>query len=465
MPGVTMFPRHIRPMRRALSRFPLLALICFLFGCSSFAGSSATLLLEEPYGKLGFFTATGHAAVYLSGVCAQTPVVLRPCEPGETGVVISRYDGMGGYDWVAIPLIPYLYAVEHPEDVPLFADAKMVAFLRDRYRRKYLEAIVPDANNGETPGGNWYELVGSSYDRTIYGFEIETTPEQDEALIRRLNSSPNQSHFRTVSHNCADFAKDIINFYYPKALHRSIVADIGIATPKQMAKMLVKFNRRHPEIGYSRFLIAQVPGSMPRSSVARGVVESFFKSKIYIVPSAVASPIFAGCVFAVYEGTGGSRFDPSRDAMVLEPDGSVHPRLARNDLRAYQHQLKSLLAETHPVTSGQSVDKAWSKVQAQARMDVDNQGRPILQIESNGHLVHLGASADNVLNGGAPTELTREFIEARLQSELRRGSARDLSGIEVARDWKLLEQTASEPDTSLTAHSTLHSEVLAGNRP
>ena len=43
---------------------------------SAFARSSATLLLEEPYGKLGFFTATGHAAVYLSGVCAESPLVL-----------------------------------------------------------------------------------------------------------------------------------------------------------------------------------------------------------------------------------------------------------------------------------------------------------------------------------------------------------------------------------------------------
>src|SRR5258708_39683237 len=99
--------------------------------------SSATLLLEEPYGKLGFFTATGHAAVYLSGVCAETPLVLRPCAPGELGAVISRYDGIGDYDWVAIPLISYLYAVEKPDDIPLFVDQKMVNFLRDQYRRSH----------------------------------------------------------------------------------------------------------------------------------------------------------------------------------------------------------------------------------------------------------------------------------------------------------------------------------------
>src|ERR1700751_2388638 len=64
------------------------------------AGASATLFIEEPYGKLGFFAATGHAAVYLSGVCAQTPLILRRCAPGESGVVLSRYDGVRGYDWL-----------------------------------------------------------------------------------------------------------------------------------------------------------------------------------------------------------------------------------------------------------------------------------------------------------------------------------------------------------------------------
>src|ERR1700687_5059134 len=148
----------------------LLSVAVLVLSCASFAGASATLLLEEPYGKLGFFTATGHAAVYLSGVCADTPLVLRRCASGETGIVLARYNGVAGYDWIATPLIPYLYAVERPQDVPLFADAKMVSFLRDRYRRKYLEDIAADGKNGETPGGNWYELIGTSYDRAVYGF-------------------------------------------------------------------------------------------------------------------------------------------------------------------------------------------------------------------------------------------------------------------------------------------------------
>jgi hypothetical protein len=432
--------------------------------CASFASASATLLLEEPYGKLGFFTATGHAAVYLSGVCAESPVILRPCAPGETGVVISRYDDINGYDWVAIPLVPYLYAVDRPEDIPLFADAKMVALLRDRYRRKYLEYIVPDDKGGAAPGGNWYELIGSSYDRTIYGFEIATTPEQDLALIRKLNADPNESHFRTVSHNCADFAKSIINFYYPKSLHRSIVADVGITTPKQMAKMLVKFNQRHPEVEFQRLVIAQVPGGMPRSSPVHGVVESFLKSKKYIVPSAIVSPVFAGCVVAVYVGTGAGRFEPDRDALVLAPGGNPEKPMGREDRLSYQHELRDLLAAAYPVSSGQSVDRAWSKLQSKAKTVFDDNDRPVLQMQLDGRIVRIGASAENVLNGSAPPELARQLLEARLQSELRGRSARAVSEDEVERDWKLLQQTMPESESHLTARST-RSDSVAGNRP
>ena len=443
-----------KPMRRSIVTIAGLVAIC-----ASFAHASATLLLEEPYGKLGFFTATGHAAVYLSGVCADDPVTLRPCAPGETGAVISRYNGVSGYDWVAIPLLPYLYAVDRPEDIPLFADAKMVAVLRDRYRRAYLESVVPDGKNGDTPGGNWYELIGSSYDRTIYGFEIETTPEQDAALLRKLNSSSNRSHFHTVSNNCADFAKNIINFYYPKTLHRSVVADIGITTPKQMAKMLTKFNRRHPEVQYSRLVIAQVPGSMPRSSTVHGVVESFFKSKKYIVPSAVVSPIFAGCVFAVYVGTGAGHFEPARDALVFDPANNPERPIGREDRRAYQHELQHLLADGAS-PSAQNVDRAWSRLQSRAKTKFDDQGRPILQMQLDGRIVRVGESPENVLSEGAPQQITRQMLAARLQLELRK-SAPAISEEEVERDWKLLQQTIT-PNDSLSARSQ-RSDTSRGN--
>lgn len=452
------FSRHIQLMRRVLG-----TLVVAVSLTSVFAHASATFLLEEPYGKLGFFTATGHAAIYLSGVCTETPVRLRPCAPGETGVVLSRYDGVGGYDWVAIPLIPYLYAVERPQDVPLFSDAKLTLFLRDRYRRKYLETVAPDVKNGETPGGNWYELVGSSYDRTIYGFEIETTPEQDLALIRKLNSSPNESHFHLVSRNCADFAKDVLNFYFPKSLHRSLVADIGVTTPKQMAKMLTKYAARHPELQFSRIVIAQVPGTMPRSTAVHGVVESFFKAKKYIVPSVIVSPIFAGCVAAVYVGTGAGHFEPGRDAMVYVVGGDPEPPLDREDLRAYRQQLKHLLAGAYPDQSNGNVERRWGKLQSRANISVDAGGQPILQMQAGENRVEVGISADNLFSGDASPQLVRQLLEARLQAELNRRSSHGISETEVVRDWARLQKTISGNEIPVATRTAQRSDPLRGN--
>ncbi len=143
-----------------LRLFHLGILLFLLIAFTPKAHADITVLLEEPYSYDGALAGTGHTAVYLTRVCAASPVVLRRCRAGEHGVVISRYDRIGGYDWIAIPLIPYLYAVEDPEDVPLYADNRLVAFLRDQYRRSHLEELAPDRPTGEAPKGEWVQLVG-----------------------------------------------------------------------------------------------------------------------------------------------------------------------------------------------------------------------------------------------------------------------------------------------------------------
>ena len=413
------------------------------------AGASATLFVEEPYGKLGFFTATGHAAVYLSGVCAQTPLILRRCAPGESGIVLSRYDGVAGYDWLAIPLVPYLYAVERPEDVPLFVDARMVAFLRDRYRRKYLKNIIPDLPNGETPGGNWYELVGSSYDRTTYGFEIATTLEQDEALIQKLNSSPNRSHFHIVTRNCADFVKEIIDFYQPKALHRSYVADVGISTPKQMGKTLVAFEKRHPGLEISRFIIPQVPGNRPRSKTVHRVMGSFLTSKKYIIPTGVASPIFAGSVAAVFIASGGGRFNLASHDTIFALGYEPELPLTAEESRADREELKDLLARAHLKRSARNNRKAWDHVQSEAEYKFDRHGRPVLETDVAAGSARVGITVKNVLAIDAPPQLIQTLLVARLQAELQKSSVRKVSGAQIDRDLRLLRQ-AMEEDGALS---------------
>jgi hypothetical protein len=417
--------------------------ICTLFVFVSLLGVSranaaAALLLEEPYGKLGAFMAQGHAAIYLSRVCAETPLVLRRCRDGESGVVISRYNGIAGYDWVAIPLIPYLYAVEKTDNVPLFANPKLAAFLRNQYRRKYLEEIAPDGIDGETPDGNWYELVGTSYDRTVYSYEIETSPEQDNALIRKLNSRPNESHFKTVSHNCADFAREIIDFYYPKAVRRSFIADAGMTTPKQVAKALVKFNTRHTDLESSAFVIPQVPGTIQRSTKVRGVAESLLKTKKYVIPLGILQPYVVGGIALAYVSNG--RFDPARNAMIMDSRRELQPRLASSERKALMSQLDELSASANSDGKPWRNDKVWRRLQADAEPELDRSGAPILQVRMGDQVVSIGVSRKNVLSTCGSPELSQELLEARLREELRRSAASKTSASDVISDWKLLQK-------------------------
>jgi len=307
-PGIPAF----RKMRVAC------ALLVLLLAMSVGARASVALLMEEPFGRFGAFNPTGHAAVYLNHVCAASPTELRTCQPGEFGVVVSRYHKIHGYDWIAIPLIPYLYAVDDADNVPASVDPAQVFALRDAYRRAHMLDLAPDDKKGRAPKGEWNQLVGSSYDRTIHGFQVTSTPEEDDRFIAIFNDRHNVGHFNLFFHNCADFSRVVLNIYLPNAIHRNFIADIGLTTPKQVARSLVKYGKNHPEIEMSAFLIPQVAGSMPRSHAVHGVAESLVKSKKYILPMAVLTPAVAGGAVVAYLARG--RMALPKDAVIFNVD-------------------------------------------------------------------------------------------------------------------------------------------------
>jgi hypothetical protein len=307
----------------------LLSLLMVLLSLAAQARGDSVLLLEEPYGHFGSWNPTGHAAVYLTQVCAASPTKLRRCEPGEAGVVISRYHRVAGFDWIAVPLIAYLYAVETVQEIPESANAESVAQLRDLYRREHLLALAPDDTNGNAPKGDWYQLVGSAYDRTLYGFRISTTTEQDDAFIDAYNNRDNKTRYSLLRSNCADFTREVLNFYAPHSIHRSLVADLGITTPKQVAKSLAAYSKRHPELSPSIFRIPQVPGDIRRSKPANGVVEGLLKTKKYMLPLAVLHPVITAGLAATYFMQG--RFNPHRDAAPFDIAREIQPAPADDD--------------------------------------------------------------------------------------------------------------------------------------
>jgi hypothetical protein len=446
--------------------------VLFCFCSMRYARASATLLLEEPYSYDGAFAGTGHVAVYLNHVCASSPIVLRLCDQGESGVVLSRYDGISGYDWIAIPLVPYLYAVEQPDAVPLFADAKLVAFLRDQYRRAHLESFAPDRADGGTPQGNWYELIGASYDRTIYGFEIETTPEQDALLIRKLNSQPNQQRYNFIKRNCADFVREVVDFYYPHALHRSVIGDLGVTTPKQIAKMMVKYGHHHPGLTSSDFLLPQVPGTIPRSKPIHGVLESVMAAKKYMLPLVVLHPYIGGGLLVEYFGH--KRFDPAHGDLILDSRHQLDSPMTREQRVAYQSRLDEMMeGDSDSLSQGARIEKtkdegkktdaslieatnasgkneaasnkkkeekSWERLQASAQPGFDASGKPVLRIGDGDDAMEVGLTRNNILSVTGSPDLAAKLLEARLHQELRASTARKVAPGDVDMDFKLLQK-------------------------
>jgi len=302
--------RHGRP--RGLGKV-LGGACCLLLLCAS-AQASVAVLLEQPYGRLGIFNGAGHSAIYLDHVCAASPTELRPCREGELGVVISRYDGIGHYDWLAMPLMAYLYAVDSADEIPATMDRATEVAMRDAYRREHLEDVAPDTADGGAPDGNWYELAGAAYDRAIYGFSVKSTAEQDAALIARFNDRKNVERYNGFFVNCADFSRATINSFYPHAVRRNFIADLGITSPKEVARGLAHYSAKHPEAGLQVFLIPQVKGDLPRSHSAQGVTEGILKK--YGVPLVVLSPVTTAVVFVAYVGQG--RFAMPKDATVID---------------------------------------------------------------------------------------------------------------------------------------------------
>ena len=295
-----------------------LMILALVAGASRHAHAQAAVLMEEPYGFFGVLNPTGHIAIYFAHICAETPVKLRPCEPGEQGTVIARYSGIAGYDWVAMPLLPYLYSVEEISDVPVRVDKNMVRRLRNRYHEDHLGYLGQGVFEGSIVRGGWTQLVGAAFERRIYAFRFATTQEQDEAVIHRLNTRANRSEFNLIYNNCADFARDVLNVYFPRTFRRNFFPDAGMTTPKQITYKLTRYGKEHPEIHLSVFQIPQVPGYRRMSRSNKSVSASLMTTG-YVVPIFFLNPYVGGAIFLDYLTRG--RFPSVPEIVqVLSPD-------------------------------------------------------------------------------------------------------------------------------------------------
>jgi hypothetical protein len=304
----------------AVRSFPvqcLLSLFLFLSGIT--ARADVVLLLEDPINFLGHVSSTGHAALLVDDLCSDDHLHMRLCRPREDGSVISRYKGINGYDWLAMPPGPYLFAVDSPDEVPATASIEEVAHLRAQYRANHPGAFAssnfepgsfepgsfepgsfePGNFEKDPPEYGWVQLLGAAYRRRMICIRVHTTREQDLRLMNWLNRRSNRTQFNFFFSNCADFTRQMLNVLFPGSIHRNLFFDLGMTTPKQLQSSLHHYAKRHPELEFAVYELPQIPGNIPRSGHLYGVTESFAKSKPYLLPVAVLDPIGIGSVAAL----------------------------------------------------------------------------------------------------------------------------------------------------------------------
>ena len=287
------------------------------------AKASIGLLVGEPFGAFGTMMPQGHAGVWMDHLCADTPTAVRPCAPGELGVVVSRFHDLRqtGLDWLAMPASVFLYGVDDLAEAPIFVTPALRDRMRERYRSAHLAMEVPDraGRHGEPrpPAyGDWDEAIGATFDRRLFLYVFDTTSAQDAAVARQLNEGPNRRRYTLTRANCADFALDLLSIPLPGVLHRNRVADFDMTTPKHLARLLDNYGAAHPELHPRVFEIPQLPGSVRRSRPIRGAAESLLTTKRYLVTLLAIQPEVPLLALLAYERRG--RWVVGRDAVTLQ---------------------------------------------------------------------------------------------------------------------------------------------------
>jgi hypothetical protein len=199
-------------------------------------------------------------------------------------------------------------------------------------------------------------------------------------------------------------------------------------------------------------------------------------AKKYMLPLVVLNPYIGGGVLAEYFGH--RRFDPARNALVLDSRRQLDAPMTRNERLRYQSRMDELSLTTSvidPLNEGKTErktegkikeGKVWERLQASAQPGLDASGQPVLQMRVGDDLAQVGVSRANILRVPESSELAARLVEARLRQELRPATARKTSSSDVEKDLALLQQLLSLPprEVAVTPSSTNGSRAPARAR-
>lgn len=414
------------------------------------------------------FTHAGHALVYLSGVCADTPVRARLCRAGESGSVVTRYPQFheaSPYGWNIVPLDLYLEGTVQPGNRLLYGSQNVKDALGIKARDGFMKPVCAGACP-LIPHSYWRDMVAATINRDIFVFTVKTTPAEDEALVRWLNAHENFDDYNGMTNNCAEFVRAMVNAVFPHSVRRDVINDIGMMTPKAAVHSFTRWAEKQPDSGFSILHFPQKPGSIPRSGVASSGTETAIHVKKYLIPAAmIGDHEVAGSFFVAYLLTG--RFNLYKEYVRHSSPKLTELRRLRKEteeepkLRQVKAEIVALEAET---TGGEAEWTSYRRRFEAMRETVgtesiDRFGRQLdlgtvsvdadedAWIVPRGDTRRVGLGSRNVLAEGSDPELALELMMWRVGSSLKAKPRMRPDAKEFREDWSLLERAYSRAHT------------------
>jgi hypothetical protein len=444
--------------------------------CPAIARADLGVVVADPT-NLGAsrFTIAGHSLLYLSGVCAETPIRARLCAPGEQGSIVTMYPDFHEaqpYAWNLVPFSLYLHGSLTPGARLLYASTFVKQSLELHAREGILQPVCAGDHCPLLPHSYWRDTVAITADRDIFLYAVHTTPAQDQLAVDWLNRDPNRNHYNPITNNCADFTSSLVNAIFPHSVHRDLLNDVGLMGPKAAARSFTRWALQRPELGFYAMHFAQQPGDIPRSGLARSGTETVIHMKKYLIPTIVLGDFeLSTSIFAAYIFTG--RFGlykefshhPSPTIVTLESnersakaDGnqtlqsSLHAASEQEranilgtpqEWAAYRERFAAIQSSIEVQNLSPDHKHPFLRQYASATALVDKQGHPWLTFGDGPSPRRVGISSANLLSSESDPELAFQLMLGRIAYTLKAKNHMQETMQEFRQDWALLEQTRS----------------------
>jgi hypothetical protein len=441
-----------------------------LFGVARGAHADIGVVVDDPTTiGVSWFTHAGHSLVYLSGVCAASPVQARLCRPGEAGSVVSMYPDfyeVKDYAWNIVPLNFYLEGPAAPGDRLLYGSAAVKSALELHARVNALYGVCGAHACPQRPHAYWRDMVGATVDRDMFIYAVHTTRSQDEKIVAWLNGATNRNRYNSLTNNCSNFTSELVNMVFPHSVHRDLLNDLGMMSPKGAARSFTRWAAKRPELGLYTLHFAQQPGPVPRGGIARSGTEDGFHMKKYLIPAAlIGDHEVAGSFFVAYYLTGRfglykqyARPSPMKSASADQPaltgsarseqigftrpadDGAVTGAAVigtKDEWATFRTQFAGILASDASEWKP-AVKQPFPKSFAHARAWVDAAGQPFLTTGSGEAARTVGVSSGDIFSPASDPRTAYQLLLGRAQYELSVRNHYRESIVAFRSDWALL---------------------------